>query len=86
MFIGNKKCRIYAACGVSQTPKYPLTRNEKTIMSWMDDHYRMDEDGNFETLADYNRAVGNGDLEELSNGHYYDRETNTEYDSRGDKI
>ena len=36
-------------------------------MSWMDDHYRMDEDGNFETLADYNRAVGNGDLEELSN-------------------
>ena len=22
MFIGNKKCRIYAACGVSQTPKY----------------------------------------------------------------
>ena len=31
-------------------------------MSWMDDHYRMDEDGN------------------------YDMETNTEYDSRGDKI
>ena len=22
MFIGNKKCRIYAACGVSQTPNY----------------------------------------------------------------
>ena len=22
LFIGNKKCRIYAACGVSQTPKY----------------------------------------------------------------
>ena len=21
MFIGNKKCRIYAACGVSQTPR-----------------------------------------------------------------
>jgi len=21
LFIGNKKCRIYAACGVSQTPK-----------------------------------------------------------------
>jgi hypothetical protein len=20
LFIGNKKCRIYAACGVSQTP------------------------------------------------------------------
>ncbi|WP_373255221.1 hypothetical protein, partial [Blautia obeum] len=22
LFIGNKKCRIYAACGVSQTPNY----------------------------------------------------------------
>ena len=22
MFLGNKKCRIYAACGVSQTPNY----------------------------------------------------------------
>ena len=22
MFIGNKKCRIYAACGVSQTPNF----------------------------------------------------------------
>ena len=35
---------------------------------------------------DYNRAVKNGDLEELSNGRYYDRESDTEYDSRGDKI
>ena len=26
-------------------------------MSWMDDHYRMDNEGNFETLADYDRAV-----------------------------
>jgi len=25
LFIGNKKCRIYAACGVSQTPNF----NEK---------------------------------------------------------
>ena len=39
-------------------------------MSWMDDHYRMDNEGNFETLEDYNRAV----------------KSNTEYDSRGDKI
>ena len=31
MFIGNKKCRIYAACGVSQTPNYTLriVRKEK---------------------------------------------------------
>lgn len=55
-------------------------------MSWMDDHYRMDNEGNFETLEDYNRAVKNGDLEELSNGRYYDRESDTECDSRGDKI
>ncbi len=55
-------------------------------MSWMDDHYRMDNEGNFETLEDYNRTVKNGDLEELSNGRYYDRESDTEYDSRGDKI
>ena len=55
-------------------------------MSWMDDHYRMDNEGNFETLEDYNRAVKNGDLEELSNDRYYDRESDTEYDSRDDKI
>lgn len=55
-------------------------------MSWMDDHYRMDEDGNFETLSDYERAIENDDLTELSNGHYYDRESGAEYDSRGDKI
>ncbi|MFR2749585.1 hypothetical protein [Eubacterium ramulus] len=28
MFIGNKKCRIYAACGVSQTPNYKYTCEE----------------------------------------------------------
>ena len=31
MFLGNKKCRIYAACGVSQTPKYEyLKKGEST--------------------------------------------------------
>ena len=29
MFIGNKKCRIYAACGVSQTPKSVIFIEEK---------------------------------------------------------
>ena len=29
MFIGNKKCRIYAACGVSQTPKNITEREEE---------------------------------------------------------
>jgi len=28
LFIGNKKCRIYAACGVSQTPNYKYTCEE----------------------------------------------------------
>ena len=29
--MGNKKCRIYAACGVSQTPKIRNEREDKTI-------------------------------------------------------
>ena len=29
MFIGNKKCRIYAACGVSQTPNKKKTKKEE---------------------------------------------------------
>ena len=45
MFIGNKKCRIYAACGVSQTPTYVKEREvgkyeeKKTKCSskWIDD-------------------------------------------------
>ena len=28
MFIGDKKCRIYAACGVSQTPKMSYNSEE----------------------------------------------------------
>ena len=32
MFIGNKKCRIYAACGVSQTPiKMIYERKQKRL-------------------------------------------------------
>ncbi|MEI3496439.1 MAG: hypothetical protein V8R17_11270 [Blautia obeum] len=31
MFIGNKKCRIYAACGVSQTPSYNLRKWGKYV-------------------------------------------------------
>ena len=33
MFIGNKKCRIYAACGVSQTPIDIHTSEEKLGIS-----------------------------------------------------
>ena len=32
MFIGNKKCRIYAACGVSQTPRKKIINSEVIIM------------------------------------------------------
>ena len=28
MFLGDKKCRIYAACSVSQTPNYKFKRKE----------------------------------------------------------
>ena len=31
MFIGNKKCRIYAACGVSQTPKLSNLSEERNM-------------------------------------------------------
>ena len=32
MFLGNKKCRIYAACGVSQTPIYGKMRGTDVII------------------------------------------------------
>ena len=32
LFLGNKKCRIYAACGVSQTPRG--TRFERGTKYW----------------------------------------------------
>ena len=32
MFIGNKKCRIYAACGVSQTPNILKKTEGKTLI------------------------------------------------------
>ena len=31
MFIGNKKCRIYAACGVSQTPNWNYESEEAVL-------------------------------------------------------
>ena len=32
MFIGNKKCRIYAACGVSQTPNKYQVKEECNML------------------------------------------------------
>lgn len=34
MFIGNKKCRIYAACGVSQTPIIIFIQGGGEIMAY----------------------------------------------------
>ena len=32
LFIGNKKCRIYAACGVSQKPIYFIETEDKHVL------------------------------------------------------
>ena len=39
MFIGNKKCRIYAACGVSQTPNIKLYREVKIMREGIHPNY-----------------------------------------------
>ena len=45
MFIGNKKCRIYAACGVSQTPNksefYEVLRYiNQCLIKWVRRSYK----------------------------------------------
>ena len=48
MFIGNKKCRIYAACGVSQTPSIDGYCEEKRYDYYtdVDDDYLSDDNPN----------------------------------------
>jgi len=52
LFIGNKKCRIYAACGVSQTPMYDLfMRGEisaDAVVTYAQDPVAMNRKVNFE--------------------------------------
>ena len=48
-------------------------------MSWNDDHYVKDEVGNYESPEELERAYRDGNLERLSSGRYYDRETGEEY-------
>lgn len=48
-------------------------------MSWIRDHYKTDDDGNFSTRAEYDRARENGDVDEGG----YDDEGNR-YDEDGD--
>lgn len=52
------------------------------MSSYNEDHYRMGKDG-FETKAEYERAIANGDIEQLSNGRGWDRQTGKEYWSDG---
>ena len=51
LFIGNKKCRIYAACGVSQTPNYFITDNGDIIII---------EPGDIQTYAGCSHIFVNG--------------------------
>ena len=55
------------------------------MSEYMRDRYRMDDDGNFETPKEAERALKNDDLEELSNGNLYDANTSTVYWPDGTK-
>ena len=46
MFIGNKKCRIYAACGVSQTP-IDYTNKEEVMAAALFYQYLSEKDNEF---------------------------------------
>ena len=47
-------------------------------MPWLTNHYDVDEDGDF-SREEAERAAENGDLQRLTNGNYYDKETGIEY-------
>lgn len=50
-------------------------------MSWfIEDHYNMDDDGNFGTYAEYERAKNNDDVDK--DGYDYN---NNHYDNKGNK-
>lgn len=54
-------------------------------MSWNDNHYYKEENGDFRSQAEAEKAADNGDLRRLSNGCYYDTETGEEYWPDGTK-
>ena len=54
-------------------------------MSYNDNHYRKEEDGDYYSQAEAEKACENGHLEKLSNGSFYDRETGEEYWPDGTK-
>lgn len=54
-------------------------------MSWNQDHYRFDDEGNFISEEELQEAFQNGDLKQLSSKTYWDKETDTEYWWDGEK-
>ena len=48
-------------------------------MSYNDDHYRKETNGDYRSVAEAERAYKNGHLDKLSNGNFYDRQTREEY-------
>lgn len=54
-------------------------------MSWISDHYNLDKYGNFDSAEEAKKAADADDLVELSNGNYWDKETDTEYWHDGEK-
>ena len=55
------------------------------MRSYNDGIYNKEEDGDFATQAEIERAYENGDLEQLSNGNFYDKQTGEEYYPDGTK-
>ena len=55
------------------------------MYSFNDGKYLKDEDGDYRSQSEAERAYENGHLEKLSNGNYYDRQTGEEYWSDGTK-
>ncbi len=48
-------------------------------MSWNDRNYLKEVGGDYDSQEEIERAYENGDIDCLSNGRYYDRETGEEY-------
>ena len=55
-------------------------------MSYNDDRYFKEKGGDYASGDEAERAYRDGNLEKLSNGHYYDRQTGEEYYSDGEKV
>lgn len=54
--------------------------------NWINDHYDLDDDGNFEDENECKRAFDNGDLKSCDGGRFfYDPETNQDYWPDGSK-